>query len=394
MVELNSIYKEIEEQSRHIETAIAALVSGEMNGEDLRFPATSSALEGLIGSDVKNAPIKLENAWFLSEPENRSWVNDEGEIPFSEGRYVVEGWGAKGAAGVVFKAWDRVRGDVVAIKVLSNTFLEALEIEPSEYLAEAQAVASLNHPHIVKIYDAFKGKVETDLVVDGSRRKKYESNTLLITEWAGIDLHVYLKQCNRKGVYPPIKRVRKLLREMSQAVDYVHQNDIVHRDIKPSNFLLSRNNGDDDIQVRLCDFGISSSVAPNGSYQIIGTPQYLDPVAITSGEYSDSSDNFAFAVTAFQLLFNVHPLKEEGVGLNSAGYYTGFMGLKEGDVMRANINRRTDLSDEAKATIEKIFLNALSLDKDRRYSTNQKLVDELEDALKLGAEVTLADIAE
>ncbi len=124
----------------------------------------------------------------------------------------------EGAIGEVFKAWDTVRGRVVALKVL----LQHLAVRPeavAELRRERQAVMHLVHPNIIKTYDAAD--------VDGLHYFAME-------HVEGMDLHQYVQRCGPL----PVEQACEYARQAAQGLQHAHQAGLVHRDVKPANLFL------------------------------------------------------------------------------------------------------------------------------------------------------------
>ncbi len=124
----------------------------------------------------------------------------------------------EGAIGEVFKAWDTIRGRVVALKVLR----QHLAIQPealAELRRERQAVMHLTHPNIIKTYDAAQ--------VDGLHYFAME-------HVEGMDLHQYVQRCGPL----PLAQACDYARQAAQGLQHAHQAGLVHRDVKPANLFL------------------------------------------------------------------------------------------------------------------------------------------------------------
>ena len=124
----------------------------------------------------------------------------------------------EGAVGEVFKAWDTVRGRVVALKVLR----QHLAVRPeavAELRRERQAVMHLVHPNIIKTYDAAD--------VDGLHYFAME-------HVEGLDLHQYVQRCGPL----PVEQACDYARQAAQGLQHAHQAGLVHRDVKPANLFL------------------------------------------------------------------------------------------------------------------------------------------------------------
>lgn len=157
--------------------------------------------------------------------------------------------------GVVYKARQISLNRPVALKMIRAGAL-AREEELRRFQNEAEAVAGLDHPHIVPIYEVGEH--------DG---KRYFSMKLI----SGPCLSRALASYNADP-----QNAAKLMVTVAEAVHHAHQRGILHRDLKPSNILL-----DEQGQPHVVDFGLAKQVAGDGSLTesgaILGTPAYMAP---------------------------------------------------------------------------------------------------------------------
>ena len=199
------------------------------------------------------------------------------------GRYVIEREIGRGGMGAVYAALDKRLGRRVALKTLSDDQSHTR----ARLEAEARAVASLEHPSIVTLFDVLEDSGETilvmELVVGESLRKIADVRDLSTEEVATV-------------VY-----------EVADALAAAHAKGLVHRDVKPDNIMMR-----DDGRIALLDFGVAKQMTssdPNaffgsttGAGVIVGTPAYLSPEQAHAKPIGPSSDQFALAVTAYELL--------------------------------------------------------------------------------------------
>jgi len=137
----------------------------------------------------------------------------------------------EGTYGVVYKAKDRVTGEIIALKKIR---LEAEdEGIPSTAIREISLLKELQHPNIVRLYDV----VHT------------EKKLTLVFEYLDQDLKKYLDVCDG-GLEPGI--MKSFLFQLLRGVAYCHHHRVLHRDLKPQNLLINREG-----ELKLADFGLA-----------------------------------------------------------------------------------------------------------------------------------------
>jgi serine/threonine-protein kinase len=186
----------------------------------------------------------------------------------------------------IFKAYDPELGRHVAIKELPTYQAdEAAFVEV--FRREAQAVAQLNHPNIVQVYDFGEDKGFAYIVME-----HLNGGTLL----------------ERMERRLPIDAVLEYIRPVAGALEYAHGRGTVHRDVKPGNILL-----DDDGKPILCDFGLArmldDSDATSGTGTVTGTPEYMAPEQALGRQPDHRTDIYALAVIVYQMLLGRTPFR-------------------------------------------------------------------------------------
>lgn len=213
----------------------------------------------------------------------------------------------QGGMGCVFKARQPQLRRLVALKILPA----ALGQDPkfaARFTREAQALAALNHPHIVTIHDFGQAGGFFYLVmelVDG----------------------VSLRQLLREGRLPP-ETALAIVPKICEALQFAHERGVVHRDIKPENVLL-----DKEGRVKIADFGIAKMVGvagpaagtgvgatvpeadPSGSgaegltqEQVLGTPPYMAPEQVEHPQRVDHrADIYSLGVVFYEMLTGEPP---------------------------------------------------------------------------------------
>jgi serine/threonine protein kinase/formylglycine-generating enzyme required for sulfatase activity len=195
------------------------------------------------------------------------------------GQYEIREEIGRGGMAMVYKAYQPSLGRYVAIKVLPLYHADA-ETFNARFIREARAVARLEHPHILPIYD-FGREGELSYIVT----KYVVGGTLKDQLGQPFDL-----QC-----------AASITTQVASALDYAHDQGIIHRDVKPSNILLDRGEW-----ALLTDFGlakmIGGSVHITGSGVGIGTPAYMSPEQGQGLEVDRRSDVYSLGVILYEML--------------------------------------------------------------------------------------------
>lgn len=201
-----------------------------------------------------------------------------------------------GAFGRVYKGEHIILTHrIVAIKVLHMNYLGSTE-EQEAFLREAQFLEILKHPHILPIYD---------VGIDD------EGFPYLVAEFAANgSLRAMMRVYHQQRALIPLEECLRILSEVGEALQYVHQENIVHRDLKPENILFDAKNSS-----LIADFGIAVFLETTRTKyaNATGSPLYMAPEQF-EGLASRRSDQYALACIAYELLtgyppFNaVHPL--------------------------------------------------------------------------------------
>ena len=193
------------------------------------------------------------------------------------GRYTVTGKLGSGAMGDVYAAVDDVLGRPVAVKTLRGGASGlAARILDERFRIEARAIATLNHPGIVQVYDidlaADPPYLVMERVAGPSLRERFDAGPL------------------------PVHELRALGIQIARALATAHTAGIVHRDVKPGNILVAG-----DGVWKLADFGVAhvpeSELTMTG--QFVGSPAYAPPEALVRGQTTTAGDVFGLGATLY-----------------------------------------------------------------------------------------------
>lgn len=209
-----------------------------------------------------------------------------GLVPGSQvAGYLLERRVGVGGTAAVFRARDERLGRVVALKLLTAE-LTADEGFRKRFLREARAVAAVDHPHIIPVYEA--GEADGVLFI-------------AMRFVAGSDLRVVVGQ--EGGLSP--ERAAAFFSPVASALDAAHASGLVHRDVKPANILVDAGPGRPE-HVYLSDFGLArgmlSSSGLTRAGQFVGTPDYAAPEQISGRAVDGRADQYSLACVAYMLL--------------------------------------------------------------------------------------------
>jgi serine/threonine protein kinase len=196
---------------------------------------------------------------------------------------------ASGGMGVVYRAQHRRLQRVVALKILFPQFASDEEFV-ARFSREAQALAALEHPNIVRIFDADVDNGLYYLAMEYAERGtlQRELNTL----------------CNA-GQKMPVARVVGIVQQIAGALDFAHDRGFVHRDIKPSNILIGK-----DGHYRLSDFGLALDENKSKLTRMaatLGTPEYMSPEQARGDAVDKRSDIYSLGIVAYEMLAGAPP---------------------------------------------------------------------------------------
>jgi tRNA A-37 threonylcarbamoyl transferase component Bud32 len=206
------------------------------------------------------------------------------------GRYrLVERLG-QGGMSVVWRSYDEVLDRQVAVKVLTARYA-AHDLSTDRIRAEAQAAARLSHPHVTAVHDYGESVAET------GERVPYVVMELL----SGRTLADSLRQDGPL----PVPVALLTCAQVAGAVAAAHASGLVHRDIKPSNVMLT------PAGVKVLDFGLAAEAGTTVDGDVIGTPAYLAPERLTTGEAEPATDVYGLGLLLFAALTGRLPWRVE-----------------------------------------------------------------------------------
>lgn len=270
------------------------------------------------------------------------------------GRYRVDAHLGGGAMADVYRVWDQMRSCPLAIKVLRASLAE----DPAflqRFQREADALARLQHPSIVRLYGLEREGDIAFLVMD------YVDGQTLAARLA-----------QSQGPLP-LEETRTILRDLCAALAFAHRTGILHRDVKPANVLVGR-----DGRVLLSDFGIAKAAdSLTLTAFAIGTPAYMSPEQCQGKETDARSDLYSLGVVLYELLAGRRPFRGE-----QGPYEPGSTRAIFHEHLHAEVPPLRDLNPNVSSDLQKVVVRTLAKQPSRRYQDAEALWTAVDDATR------------
>ena len=218
-------------------------------------------------------------------------------FPGKIGKYEVIEEIGRGNMGTVYSATDPFSDRKVALKVAHRDKLDEMSAQRFRklFFNEARAAGVLDHPNILRIFDA---DMDGDLCY-------------LVMELMQ-DCDTLETACKPESLLS-VREVVGIIYKLAKALDYAHRQGVIHRDIKPSNILLTA-----ERDVKLADFSVAlvtrGDVAETQFQGFMGSPLYMSPEQIREEHVDSPSDIFSLGVVMYQLLTGQHPFRANSLG--------------------------------------------------------------------------------
>jgi len=217
--------------------------------------------------------------------------------PEKVGKYTIIEEVGRGSMGTVYAANDPFTSRQVAIKVAHPQYInksEQGERFKKLFFNEAHAASVLNHPNILKLYDA---DVDHDLCY-------------LVIEF--VPGATTLEAFCKPDTLLSLREVVGIVYNAAKALDYAHRQGIIHRDIKPSNILFTQ-----DREIKLSDFSIAmvnrQDTKTTQFDGFIGSPLYMSPEQINEWTISSNTDLFSLGVVMYEMLTGHNPFRADSL---------------------------------------------------------------------------------
>jgi eukaryotic-like serine/threonine-protein kinase len=318
--------------------------------EPLHAVAARAGLATALGSDCPEAK-RNEIEEHAPEPHSPAALNgvvDRTVSPATHrfGDYELLDEIAHGGMGTVFKARQRSLNRIVAIKVVRGGAL-ATDDDRKRFRQEAEAVAALDHPNIVPIYEVGE--------YDGL---SYFSMKLASGGSVAERLSHYTAD---------LRSAAKLVATVARAIQYAHERGILHRDLKPSNIVI-----DEHGQPQVSDFGLAKRMEGDSeltqSGTILGTPSYMAPEQALGKRKAigTATDVYGLGAVLYTLVTGRPPFRGDSV------LETIEQVKKSEPEPPSGVNRRVNRD------LQTICLKCLEKEPERRYVSAQDVAVDLE----------------
>ena len=233
-----------------------------------------------------------------------------------DNRYKVLEVIGTGAMATVYAAEDTRLGRKVALKILRPEQAQD-ETFRTRFKREAEAVASLNNPAIVAVYDTGSFDPSQSYGVDEAAGKPTLIPYIVMEYVEGHTLRTILS----RGGHLPVRDALGYAEQLLGALQYSHSMGIIHRDIKPANIMVLDRTSEDIAkgqpgQIKVMDFGISRAIEEAGealtkANVVMGSARYMSPEQVSGKEVDARSDLYSAACVIYEMIANRSPFDAE-----------------------------------------------------------------------------------
>ncbi|MGH2494423.1 MAG: WD40 repeat domain-containing serine/threonine protein kinase [Ktedonobacteraceae bacterium] len=252
---------------------------------------------------------------------------------------------SKGAMGEIYLAIQPLLNRKVAVKVIQTGYDE----DPNfiqRFKQEAQALAALEHPHIVTLYEyGYQDEIAylvMPYIAGGTLKERLKSGTWSLAETIN------------------------LLEQLASALDFAHQRSIIHRDIKPANVLLRENNWP-----LLADFGVAKLInnTAQSTHGYVGTPLYMAPEQWLGQNICAQTDIYALGIMFYEIVAGTPPFTGDGWG----------------SIMLQHLQERPrpikEYNANAPEALEPVIQRALAKEPSQRFTTAREFAEAAKQAI-------------
>lgn len=330
--------------------AIEAVLLKALSKSPYKRYQTGRALMTALAEALQNDQLTVtkeasRSAAFAQGQPNDSLLNQQLD------EYHLDTLLGQGGMARVYRGTDTRLKRYVAIKVIDTP----LRRDPDyvmRFEREAQTIAQLDHPHVVRIYRYGEAKGVLYMVMQYIE---------------GHDLGSILADYRSRQTLIEPDKVNQIIQQVCLALDYAHERGVIHRDIKPANIML-----DQQGQTILTDFGLALLTEAGTRGEIFGSPHYIAPEqAISSAGVVPQTDLYAIGIILYEIFTGELPFDAENP-LDLAMQH-----------MSEQPRPPRELRPEITPALEAVILKAMAKEPAKRYQSGAELADALDQALKL-----------
>ncbi len=311
--------------------------------------ATAIELGSNQAEDAVSYAKQLIERQLITTFQARLLLNGKWRNFYLANKYKVMEHVGSGAMGQVFLCEHRFMKRPVAVKILNPEMLRIDGLH--RFRMEAQAIAQLDHPNIVRAYDLDSQDDVHFLVME-------------YIDGASLDAIV------QHGGKLSVARAINLVAQAAEGLQHAHESGIIHRDVKPSNLMLDYSG-----RLKVLDLGLArhlnqpqpspSGTTPYQDHRIIGTADYLSPEQARDSEVNESADIYSLGAVAHYLLAGMPPFAGGSVAQKLLRHQ------REAPV------RLDTLRPDVPAKLGKVIARMLSKSKDLRPESFDQVLEEL-----------------
>lgn len=247
----------------------------------------------------------------------------------------------RGGMGVVYKALDTRLNRLVALKLVLPQ-LEISEKSIQRFLLESKAMAQLQHPNVVRVYEV------------GDDPQNYFTMEYV----QGETLAAHIKNAQFKPMEAAF-----IIRKVAEALQAIHDQGIIHRDIKPANIMVDALN-----DPKIMDFGLAKITDDAGlsrSGDLLGTPAYMAPEQAEGRPVDPCADVYALGATLYTMLVGRPPFQGDN-----------YINVLQ-QVLNCDPIQPRELNPDIPIELEAICLKCIEKEKNRRYSSAAQVAQDM-----------------
>ena len=303
-----------------------------------------------------------------------------------DNRYKVLEVIGTGAMATVYAAEDTRLGRKVALKILRPEQAQDATFR-ARFKREAEAVASLNNPAIVAVYDTGSYNPSKD----GEESSSEDSTAIPYIVMEYVEGHT-LRSILSRGGHLPVRDALGYSEQLLGALQYSHSMGIIHRDIKPANIMVLERTSEDIAkgqpgQIKVMDFGISRAIEEAGealtkANVVMGSARYMSPEQVSGKDVDARSDLYSAACVIYEMIAGRSPFDAES---------NVDLAAKHLSDAPEPPSKFTPL--EVPAGLDAVILKGLAKNPDERYQSAAEFAQALVSVVRPGEETVVQDAA-